>query len=85
MEIDPTPFILGSIAVLLIGGGVGVLSGIPVDSGVLRFEYFSLLLLSFFLFWFFRTGHTVSRKEGAGLLFLYVGIVAVTAYGQLTI
>ncbi|MGC6506377.1 MAG: calcium/sodium antiporter [Coraliomargaritaceae bacterium] len=67
---------------LLIGGGVGVLSGISVDSGILQFEYFSLLLLSFFLFWFFKTGHTVSRREGASLLLLYFAIVGVTAYKQ---
>ena len=54
---------------LLIGGGVGALTGIPLESGLLRLEYFSLLFLSFILFWFFRTGHTVSRKEGVVYFF----------------
>ena len=67
---------------LLIGGGVGALTGIPLESGLLRFEYFSLLFLSFILFWFFRTGHTVSRKEGGSVLFLYFAIVFATACGQ---
>ena len=67
---------------LLIGGGVGALTGIPLESGLLRLEYFSLLFLSFILFWFFRTGHTVSRKEGGSILFLYFAIVSATACGQ---
>ncbi len=67
---------------LLIGGGVGALFGIPLEAGLLRFEYFSVLGFSFLLFWFFRTGRTVSRKEGASLLFLYFVIVSVTAYRQ---
>lgn len=68
---------------LMIGGGVAAISGIPVEPGLLRVEYLSLLLLSFLLLWFFKTGHTVTRREGASLLFLYFAIVSLTAFQQI--
>lgn len=67
---------------LLIGGGVATLTGIPVEPGLLHFEYFALLFLSLLLLWFFKSGRTVTRREGVCLLFLYFAVVSLSAFGQ---
>lgn len=69
--------------ILLIGGGVAAIIPIPVDSGLLKFEFPAVLALTVLLFWFFRTGHHVSRREGVALIFLYLSILTVSALSQL--
>jgi len=45
-------------------------------------EFPALILLSGLLLWFFKSGHVVSRREGVSLLFLYVGILSLSALSQ---
>lgn len=69
--------------ILLIGGGVATIIPIPVDASLLRFEFPAVLFLTSLLLWFFTSGHIVSRREGAVLIFLYVLILSVSAVLQL--
>ena len=69
--------------ILLIGGGVATIIPIPVDAALLRFEFPAVLLLTGLLLWFFKSGHTVSRREGVVLIFLYVLILSISAVLQL--
>lgn len=69
--------------ILLIGGGVAAINPIPVDPKLMNFEFPALIALTALLLWVFKTGHTVSRKEGALLIFLYLAILSVSALAQL--
>ena len=50
---------------LLIGGGVAAINPIPVARQLLYFEMPSLIVLTLGLVYFFKTGHTVTRKKAA--------------------
>ena len=67
---------------LLVGGGVSAFVGMKVRDELLLVEFPALILLSGLLLWFFRSGHVVSRREGVSLLFLYVGILSLSALSQ---
>lgn len=67
---------------LLVGGGVSAVLGMEVRDELLLVEFPALILLSGLLLWFFRSGHVVSRREGVSLLFLYVGILSLSALSQ---
>ena len=67
---------------LLIGGGVSAYAGMDVRDELLLIEFPALILLSCLLFWFFKSGHIVSRSEGICLLLLYVGILSLSALSQ---
>ena len=67
---------------LLVGGGVSAFVGMEVRDELLLVEFPALLLLSGLLLWFFKSGHVVSRREGVSLLFLYVGILSLSALSQ---
>ncbi len=69
--------------ILLIGGGVATLIPIPVEPSLLQFEFPAVIALTVLLLWFFKSGHIVSRREGVILIFLYVGILSVSAILQL--
>jgi len=69
--------------ILLIGGGVATTIPIPVDMSLMEFEFPAVLALTVLLLWFFKTGHTVSRREGVVLIVLYVGILSTSALKQL--
>jgi cation:H+ antiporter len=68
---------------LLIGGGVSAFVGMEVLDELLLVEFPALILLSGLLLWFFKSGHVVSRREGVYLLFIYVGILSLSALSQL--
>jgi cation:H+ antiporter len=68
--------------ILLIGGGVSTVAGIDVGDKLLLIEFPSLIILSLLLFWFFKSGHVVKRREGVSLLFLYVAILSLSALSQ---
>jgi len=68
--------------ILLIGGGVSAITGMDVSNELLLVEFPALILLSGLLFWFFKSGHIVSRKEGVSLLFIYIAILSVSALSQ---
>ena len=68
--------------ILLIGGGVSAITEIDVRDKLLVVEFPALLILSTLLFWFFKSGHVVSRREGVSLLFLYVAILSISALSQ---
>ena len=68
--------------ILLIGGGVSAITGIDVHSKLLLVEFPALILLSGLLLWFFKSGHIVSRREGVALLFIYFGILFISALSQ---
>ncbi len=68
--------------ILLIGGGVSTMHRIDVDPKLLLVEYPTLLILSALLLWMFKSGHIVSRREGVYLLFLYFGILSLSALSQ---
>ena len=67
---------------LLVGGGVSAFVGMDVRDELLLVEFPALILLSGLLLWFFKSGHVVSRREGVSLLFLYVGILSLSALSQ---
>jgi cation:H+ antiporter len=67
---------------LLVGGGVSAFVGMEVRDELLLVEFPALILLSGLLLWFFKSGHVVSRREGVSLLFLYVGILSLSALSQ---
>jgi cation:H+ antiporter len=67
---------------LLIGGGVSAFAGMDVHDELLLVEFPALVLLSALLLWIFKSGHIVSRAEGAFLLFLYVAILSVSGLSQ---
>jgi cation:H+ antiporter len=67
---------------LLVGGGVSAFVGMEVREELLLVEFPALILLSGLLLWFFKSGHVVSRREGVSLLFLYVGILSLSALSQ---
>ena len=67
---------------LLVGGGVSAFVGMEVRDELLLVEFPALILLSGLLLWFFKSGHVVSRREGVSLLFLYVGILSISALSQ---
>ena len=67
---------------LLVGGGVSAFVGMEVSNELLLVEFPALILLSGLLLWFFKSGHVVSRREGVSLLFLYFGILSLSALSQ---
>ncbi|CAI8261737.1 MAG: Inner membrane protein YrbG [Opitutia bacterium UBA7350] len=67
---------------LLIGGGTALIKGLPVEVEAVKMLYFATLLLTFSLFWFFRSEHTVSRREGGLLLFFYLAFLILVASQQ---
>ena len=67
---------------LLVGGGVSAFVGMEVRDELLLVEFPALILLTGLLLWFFKTGRVVSRREGVSLLFLYVGILSLSALSQ---
>ncbi len=67
---------------LLIGGGVSAFAGMDVRDELLLIEFPALVLLSALLLWIFKSGHIVSRAEGAFLLFLYVAILSLSGLSQ---
>ena len=67
---------------LLVGGGVSALVGMEVRDELLLVEFPALITLTGLLLWFFKSEHVVSRREGASLLFLYVGILSLSALSQ---
>lgn len=68
---------------LLIGGSVATITPFPVDPGLLRVEFPAVLFLTVLLLWFFKSGRTVSRREGLILLFLYAAILSLSGASQL--
>jgi cation:H+ antiporter len=68
---------------LLIGGGVASIIPIPVDPALLLVEFPALVLMTALLLWIFKSGHIVTRREGAFLLFLYVAVLSLSAVSQL--
>lgn len=69
---------------LLIGGGAAAFKELPFTFEEIGLEYFAVLLLTICLLWFVRSGHTVSRREGAFLLFFYVAFIALATVQQYT-
>lgn len=67
---------------LLIGGGASTLAGMDVHDELLLIEFPALVLLSVLLLWIFKSGHTVSRGEGALLLLLYLAILSISGLSQ---
>ena len=67
---------------LLVGGGVSAFVGMEVRNELMLVEFPALILLSGLLLWFFKSGHVVSRREGICLLFLYAGILSLSALSQ---
>lgn len=67
---------------LLIGGGASAIKGLPIHFGSIGLEYGVALLLSFFLLWFVRSGHTVTRREGVYLLVLYFSFILLATLRQ---
>jgi cation:H+ antiporter len=65
---------------LLIGGGVAAINPIPVASQLLYFEMPALIVLTLGLVYFFKTGHTVTRKEGGCLVLYYVLVILAAAW-----
>lgn len=68
--------------ILLIGGGVSAFAGMDVRNKLLLMEFPSLILLSALLLWIFKSGHTVTRREGVCLLLLYFTILSLSALSQ---
>lgn len=68
---------------LLIGGSVATIIPFPVAPEMLRVEFPAMLGLTVLLLWFFRSHHTVSRREGGVLLLLYLAILSISAVSQL--
>jgi cation:H+ antiporter len=68
--------------ILLIGGGVSAVVGMDVRNELLLVEFPALILLSGLLFWFFKSGHIVTRKEGVALLLIYVAILGLSGLSQ---
>ena len=67
---------------LLIGGGASIIAGMDVHDELLLIEFPALVLLSVLLLWIFKSGHIVSRYEGALLLFLYLAILSISGLSQ---
>lgn len=67
---------------LLIGGSVASIVPFPVDSNLLLLEFPAMIALTAILLLFFKTGHVVSRREGAVLLMLYFVILLFSALAQ---
>lgn len=68
---------------LLIGGCVSTIVPFPVDASLFKVEFPAVIFLTALLFWFFKTGRVVSRREGGVLLFLYVLVLSLSAFSQL--
>ena len=74
--------------ILLIGGGVSVIWGINIADKPMFLELAAFLLLPCLLFVFYKSGYTVSRKEGVVLLLCYTIIISLSVlfhYGYLSI
>jgi len=69
--------------ILLIGGGVSSLISIPVETSLLYFEFPALLAVTASLFWVFKTGHHVSRREGVTLLLVYAAFLTISSFKQM--
>jgi cation:H+ antiporter len=69
--------------ILLIGGGVATIIPIPVSPALRLVEFPALILITALLLWIFKSGHIVTRREGAFLLLLYVAILSLSALSQL--
>ena len=65
---------------LLIGGGVAAINPIPVAPQLFYFEMPALIVLTLGLVYFFKTGHTVTRKEGGCLVLYYVLVILAAAW-----
>lgn len=65
---------------LLIGGGVAAINPIPVARELLYFEMPALIVLTLGLVYFFKTGHTVTRKEGGCLVLYYLLVMLAAAW-----
>jgi len=68
--------------IMLIGGTVSTVTGMQVGGELFVVEFPALVLLSGLLFWFFKSGHVVSRREGMALLLIYAGILSLSALSQ---
>lgn len=68
--------------ILLIGGGVSAITGMDVQNKLLLVEFPALIILSGLLFWFFKSGHIVTRLEGVALLFIYATILSISGLSQ---
>jgi cation:H+ antiporter len=72
--------------ILLIGGTVGVITGIDVSHQILLVEFPALLFLSALLLWVFQSGRIVTRREGLILLGVYalsIGLSGLSQFGLL--
>ena len=73
--------------ILLIGGSVSAVWGIEIGNGPTVIEFSAFLVLPCLLFWFFKSGRIVTRKEGVVLLFTYAIIISLSAlsnYGYIS-
>ncbi|WP_269523655.1 calcium/sodium antiporter [Coraliomargarita parva] len=68
--------------ILLIGGATATFFPFPVNPAMLLVEFPSMLLLTVLLLLVFKTGHIVTRREGAFLLFLYLMVLSLSALSQ---
>jgi cation:H+ antiporter len=70
-----------NVFTLLVTLGIAaMLSPVAISSRWLSFELPALIIMSFLLFFFLLTKHTVSRPEGAILLLGYLSIVAIQIF-----
>ena len=77
--------ILGSnlFNLLLVGGGSAAYASLPVDGGLLNFEFIALFVATALLYFFIKTGQSVTRREGVILLSMYFLFVSFAALKQL--
>jgi cation:H+ antiporter len=77
--------ILGSnlFNLLLVGGGSAAYASLPVDGGLLNFEFIALFVATALLYFFIRSGQSVTRREGVILLSMYFLFVSFAALKQL--
>lgn len=68
---------------LLVGGGSAAYASLPVEKGLLNFEFFALFIATAFLYFSIKTGQFVTRREGVILLSMYLIFVSVAALKQL--
>ncbi len=74
--------------ILLIGGSVSAVWGIELENGPTVIEFLAFLVLPCLLFWFFKSGRIVTRKEGVVLLFTYATVITLSAlsnYGYISL
>lgn len=69
--------------ILFIGGTVSTIAPLEINSSLLWVDYPAMILMTAVLWYFFVSGHKVTRREGVGLIGLYFVVIGVSTAAKI--